>query len=217
MKTNKKDITSLFINIVIFINTVIITTLGVIRGPGKGQVGSDFVGIKYFKPYTIDSNVLMGVASLLLIVFLIIKLVKKTELPTWVNKIYYICTTTIILTFITVVLFLTPTLWIGGGFKSAAALYLNDMFFFHVANPILATVSFFLMKKEKLAIKDNFLAIIPMVIYSIVYSLNVAVFKTWPDFYGFTFGGKIFMIPIALITMYSAIYMIGFVLRKARK
>lgn len=213
MKITKKEIALLILNLFVFVNTVIITINGVIKGPSEGQVGENMTGINYFKPYTIDSNVLLAIASLLMITFLLIKVAKKNDLPSWLIKFYYVATTSIVLTFLTVIAFLFPTIWINEGFNKAASLFLKDMFFFHVSNPIVAVISLFLLRKEKLTFIDNFIAVIPMFIYSIVYVTNVAILNNWTDFYGFTFGGKNYLIPIVLITMYGVIYLIGLVFR----
>lgn len=207
---NKKTI--LIINLFIFINTLIITLDGIKNGAGKGQLGNEISGIRYFMPYTIDSNVFLAIAALFLVIALF-----KEKLSFKTYRFYYVATVSIVLTFLTVVLFLTPSLYLKGGFKAAISLYMYDMTFFHFLNPILACISFKLLNKKKLTTKDNFIAIIPMALYSIVYMLNVLVFKKWNDFYGFTFGGNTKIVPIVLIVMYLVTYLIGLFVRKVLK
>lgn len=209
-----KKISLYLIHSIIIISTIIIVILGVGKGASDGQVGESIVGVGYFKPFTIDSNVLMGITSLL---FIIIFLCKK-KIPTWMMLLHYASTISVLLTFLTVVFFLTPTMYMSGGFKSALALYIKDMTFFHVLNPILSLVSFLLLEEKiKLTIKENLIGVIPMFIYSIVYVLNVVILKNWSDFYGFTFGGNYQIVPLVLIIMYLVTYLIGFAVRKIKE
>ena len=44
---------------------------------------------------------------------------------------------------------------------------------------------------------------LPLVLYSLVYLTMVAILQQWPDWYGFTFGGKYALIPVVMLVMYS--------------
>ena len=62
-------------------------------------------------------------------------------------------------------------------------MYKNDMFFFHFLNPLLAFFTFlFFVKGDRLNWKEDFLGMVPMVIYSIFYVIFVLT-HTWRDFY----------------------------------
>lgn len=215
---NKKNIILLVINLFIFTATTIITINGVFNGASDGQLGSSIKGIRYFMPFTIDSNVLLGLCSLVLSIFLIKNLIKKdTVIPNWVLLLFYAGVVSTTLTILTVIFFLTPTISISSGFDRAITLYMKDMFFLHVLDPILGIIVFINVKSdEDYNLKDNFISIIPMFLYSIWYMINVLTGK-WDDFYGFTFGGKYMVIPIVLIAMYLVTFLIGFILRKLNK
>lgn len=215
---NKRNIILLAINLFVFIATTIITINGVFTGASEGQVGDSIKGLRYFNPFTIDSNVLLGLCSLILSIFLIKNLIKKEDkIPRWVLLLYYAGCVSTTLTNLTVIFFLTPTIGFSSGFSRALSLYLNDMFFFHVLHPILGVIVFIMVKSDKdYNLIDNLISIIPMIIYSIWYMINVLSGK-WDDFYGFTFGGHYALTPIILVVMYSATFLIGFVLRKLNK
>lgn len=48
-----------------------------------------------------------------------------------------------------------------------------------------------------------------MALYSIVYLICVIGRKIWEDFYGFTFGGRRWAVPIVAIVMYFAAFLIS--------
>ena len=80
----KKYIYSILLNVIILLSTIIIVYNGVTSGAGEGQVGIYLSGIAYFIPYTVDSNVLCALASLVMIVFSIRCLMnKKSTIPKW--------------------------------------------------------------------------------------------------------------------------------------
>lgn len=211
MKLSKKQILLLLINAFIVVSTIIITINGVSKGASSGQVGEDMIGWGYFKPYTIDSNVFAGICSLCVVV----SLLTKNKVSNSLYKLFYVSTVTITLTIMTVIFFLFPTMALQKGVRMASFLFRNDMLFFHLLNPILVAVSMFLMKDDiKISTKDNWHALIPMGVYALVYIYNVVIAKNWSDFYGFTFGGKMYMAPIAVIAMVSVTYLFGFIYRK---
>ena len=70
----------------------------------------------------------------------------------------------------------------------------------HVAAPVLSFVSFvFLEQHTRLSIRDALIAILPVVIYGIMYFLQVVVFKNWMDFYAFNSGGMWYLIMPVII------------------
>ena len=94
-------------------------------------------------------------------------------------------------------------------------MFSNDMFFFHLINPILSIINFVLLdKRYVLNKKEICMGISTTVIYSFVYLYNVVITKNWSDFYGFTFGGKLYMGLISIVVMYIATLLISFVLTK---
>ena len=158
--------------------------------------------IEMFKFYTVDSNILMAIISLIFICYEI-----KGEIP---NKIYLlkmIGTSAITLTFITTLFFLAPQY----GFY---AMYNNNNLFFHFIVPVLSIITYILYEKHDNKYKYAILGIIPMFIYSIYYTSMVLVnldnggltFKY--DFYGFL-NGNINNIFIVIPSIYLVSYLIS--------
>lgn len=197
---------SLIINAYIVISAFIVMIVGVCMGAGEGQVGDSMRGLGYFKAFTIDSNVLMGLIALMGLTFNINNLVsKKIEFPKWMTLTYLTGTTAVALTFVTVVVFLAPMFEIqGDGYMT---MFVDDMFFYHLVNPIMAIVNLiFFLPGDKITGKVKLVGLIPTFIYSIIYTICVAVLKIWSDFYNFTFGGKFVLIPLVLLVMYAATF-----------
>lgn len=213
-----KKVVLLILNSFIFISTTIVTIYGIINGAGDAQLGTHIIGWGYFIPFTMDSNILMGIISLIYLMALIKSIIKKSEMSHNIKVLYYVGTVSVTLTLLTVVFFLAPTQAIENhSIKSYFVNFKNDLFFFHFTNPIVAIISFFLMDSNKKAgIKENLWAVLPMAIYSIAYVTNVVFLKTWSDFYGFTFGGKMYLVPFVLIVMLGVTFLIGLILIKIK-
>lgn len=212
--SKKRNIIALIINAFIVISTFIIMIKGVSNGASSGQVGENMIGIGYFKPYTIDTNVLNGIVALMMATFNIYNLIEnKDELPRFLVVGQLISTVGVTVTILTVIFFLAPTFYMTH--RGVMWLFSNDMFFFHLLNPILSIINFVLLdKRYVLNRKEIYLGISTTVIYSFVYLYNVVLAKNWSDFYGFTFGGKLYMGFISVIVMYLATLLISYVLAK---
>lgn len=192
-------IIGLIINLFLFVSSMVVFFRIIYAPEGK---------LIYFRQFTNLSNIYMGIVSLLIFIFTLINFKKEYRLPKWLRIIQLSAVMGVMLTFLTVILFLVPTQvrnWTG-----FINMYKNDMFFFHFLNPLLAlSVFLFFVRGEKLTWKIDFFGMIPMVIYSIVYSVCVLTQK-WNDFYGFTFGGKQWAMPLSLLVMYIFTYLVSF-------
>jgi len=126
-------------------------------------------GIKLLKFFTLQSNILAGVASLFYIIFLIRENKTNKAVPTTVNMIKYIATIDLVITFLVVALFL--------GFitdEGYFSMYVNANFFFHFAIPVLNLISFlFFENMPNITIKQTFIGIIHLALYSIFYLIVV--------------------------------------------
>ena len=211
---------SMLLNLIIVILTVI--------GTYYMLNGIEFMGhednlsatkIEMFRFYTVDSNVLMGIVSLLFLISEIqILRCKKEKISRLLYILKLIGTVGTSLTFLTVVLYLGPISKNG-----MLSMFLNANLFFHLITPVLSIITFiFFEKTSKLDFKCTFLGIIPMFIYGIVYTTNVLIHanngKIDPiyDWYHFVQGGMyqlLFVIPI----MFIVTYIISFMLWKLNK
>ena len=213
----KKIKVSLILNILI----VILVTLGSIfmfTGftfmPSKTLLEAN--KIEMFKFYTVDSNILMGLISLLFIIYELKLLNNKIDMiPKRIYILKFIATSAITLTFVTTLFFLAPQ-------YGLYAMYNNNNLFFHLIVPLLALISYIFFEKHENEYKYAYLGIIPMFIYSIYYTLMILInlnnggltFKY--DFYGFL-QGNINNIYIVLPVIYLISYLISILLIKLNK
>ena len=214
MNSKKRNIIALAINSFIAVSSFVIMIKGVSKGASAGQVGESMVGLGYFKAYTIDTNVINGFIALMMATFNLYNLIEdKDELPRFLVVAQLVSTVGVTVTMMTVIFFLSPMQYMAfGGF---IWLFLKDMFFFHFFNPVLSIVNFVILdKRYKLNKKEIMSGIITTVVYSFVYAYNVLISKKWSDFYGFTFGGKLYMAAVSVIVMYLVSLLFSFVLVK---
>lgn len=181
----------------------------------------------YLSFFTIDSNILLAVASLTLLVFEVLVLLNKRKgIPHWVIVFKYVSVITTSLTMVTTVFVLSPL--VGAEFWK---LFVNSNLFFHLISPILGIVSLvFFENEEKMNWKVSFLPLIPMGLYAIFYITNVYTHldngKVDPnyDFYAFArFGILWTILMVFLMTAFtygSAIlihYLRGIKQKKSKK
>lgn len=108
---------------------------------------------------------------------------------------------------VTTIVFLAPYYSLLG--HSYFALFEGYLFFFHFFNPLLMILGYVLFSKSELLTKKTCLfAMLPMLLYTCVYAPMV-VTGTWDDFYGFSFGGRYYLIPIDVIVIASLCYLFG--------
>ncbi len=165
------------------------------------ESGNMTLGSQTFRYFTNLSNILVAVTASLLIPFNINSLLSgKDEIPLWALLTKFVGTVSVTVTFLTVVLFLGPTM----GWE---IMFAGPCLFLHLITPLLAILSFVLLESNlKIKFPYSFLGLAPTFVYSLIYLFTVAVTKVWPDFYGFTFGGKMWTIPLSLLAMYIATY-----------
>lgn len=212
-KVKRNHILSLVFNICIFLMMVVNAVFLYIK-KSDGFLKTDFSMFKFF---TTDSNILMGLVSLILIPFDILSIKdNKEKTPTFVTVLNLVSTTSVALTFLTVVCFLAP-LEIGKeGYFSA---FTGTNFCYHFLEPVFAIISFvFFVNKNRLRFYHSFYGIIPMVLYGIYYVSNIIIHfdngKINPeyDFYHFAFNGQLSSIYIVLPLMLVVTWLIAYLL-----
>ena len=135
-----------------------------------------------FKFFTTDSNVISAVAALIVIPFEIAALIKGEGLTTFPLVVKYIGTVVVVLTFLTVLFFLGPT-------QGYIEMFSGTSFYMHFLGAAIAFISFCFFEEGKLSKLWIIPALIPMVIYAMVYRHMVMgrgpLNGGWEDFYGF--------------------------------
>ena len=173
MKNNKLKI-SLVLNCIIVIFTLIASFMmftGLKFTNGEEPV-LETTKIGMFKFFTVDSNLLMGIISLIFILYEINVLKnKKEDIPKNIYILKLMSTTAVGLTFVTVFLYLGPIS--KGGIPSMIR---NSNLFFHLLIPLLSMITFTMFEKtNKLKYRYSFWGLVPTMIYAIFYLINVLV------------------------------------------
>ena len=192
------------------INVIFVTIATLMMFLGIHFMKSDFIlevsGISLLKFFTVESNILMGVTSLIIVLYS----VKNKIIPTWLNRLNLISTTAVTLTLLTVVFYLAPVSKYG-----YFSLFQNSNLFYHLIIPILSIICFVINTNSKtIKTKDSFCGLIPTFLYSIYYIIN-ALFHikdgkvlAEADWYGF-FSNGLFGSIITIIIMYLCSYAIS--------
>lgn len=215
MSSNRKyNGAAALLNTFIIISTIIVATIGVLYGAGEGQVGEDMRGAGYFKAFTNLSNILAAVCALVMLRFNIRNLKDDDDdFPRWAVLFYYTGASAVGLTFVIVLVFLGPMFKAMG--LGYFVMFRNHLFYLHFLNPLLCGISFSLLqRKHVFGVRENIIAIIPTVLYSVVYAYMVVIAKKWNDFYNFTLGGHFEFTPMIMIVMYGISFLVAFWLKK---
>jgi len=184
-----------YLNVFIFV-IVIINWIRMMLGLSNTGLASS--GLRSLKYFTVLSNLFEAYASMMW-------LYKKDE------KLKYIASVSLSLTFITVVLFLGPLF----GYR---IMFIGSNFWFHLIVPIIAVMEVIFLSKYTISKKDNLFALMPMFIYGLFYVGNIFIngVGSWPninDWYGFFTwgytGGVVVFVVISLAT-----YFMGYVIKK---
>ena len=215
MKAKTYRLIDLIFNIVIFLTTAWAVVYYFWSDPDV--LGSTRTAC--FRYFTTDSNVLEAVAAAVVCVFRVLQLKDPDrKMPVWVTVLRFTGTVAVALTLLTVVFFLAPVSCMSAGIGSVPFYFAGNVFVLHLSTPVLAIVSWILFDREgEITRRRSLWALLPTVVYSVVYLVLVVFVKVWYDWYGFTFGGRLYLAPVSMIAMYAVTWGIAWVLRKLHK
>ncbi len=198
MTTKTKRLSSFLICIFVTMSTAIIAIDGMLNGPGVGQLGTNMRGLNYFQAFTIDSNIFCAITLGIVGIYDLRWLLSRKKCRhSWVTTLQLMGASSTAVTMLTVFLFLIPSAYLSGG--NPWAMVEDDMLFFHVLNPLLASINFFFFRwKKSMQLRECIFATLPLAIYGAIYGLMVLVFGIWSDFYGLTFGGNSWLGTLAI-------------------
>lgn len=168
------------INAFIFLVTVFLLVRA-FRRDGCWSLEQGKTAMRYF---TCQSNLLCAVAALLCAITAL-----PGPIPRWIWTLKYIGTAAVTVTFLTVFLFLAPSI----GKDWAKILLTGASFFMHLLTPLLAIFSFCFLEKQGMAFPESLWGLLPLVLYGPLYLYRTVYDKTpkrWDDFYGFNKSGK---------------------------
>lgn len=193
---------------------IIISTAAAIAAFFMGAVDAlGSTGTACFRYFTTDSNVLALIASVLCLVYS-----KRGEYPTALRIFRFTAVTAVSITLLTVIFFLAPMAALRGrGLNSVMLFFRGNVFVLHVSTPVLSIIALMLDKHGGVSKRQAMWAISPVVIYSLVYVVNVVILKIWKDWYGFTFGGRYYLSPIVMVVMYLFTAAVALILHKVKE
>ncbi len=196
----------------VFNALVIIFTIGSVAyywfkvGTGNMQV----VGSTCFRFFTIDSNILCAITCAIMLVFNIRRL-KDNNLvtPQWAVIAKFLGMNSVMVTFLVVVVGLTPMNVFMNG-KPLFDLYTENSFFLHFLCPVMAFISVVIFEKwDNFDKKYMWLELCAVIVYGLVY-FPLVLTGVWPDFYGFTAGGRWYLMWIAPVGIGAITIGIGY-------
>ena len=131
---NKKEIVALVLNGVL----IVVGVLGLI-------FAVDIYHSLAITFYTIDSNIICLISSILFFIFMLIKK-NITEIPFFVMVLRFVATVCLIVTFLVVVAYIAPAkLWVPNGTyldNLKIVLLKGDMLYQHLLSPVISFISF---------------------------------------------------------------------------
>ena len=144
----------------------------------------DHMGLRTFCMFTVNSNILCAVGMLMALPYTIDGLRKKNlRMPIWMVDMLFAGVTSVGLTFVVSLCVLAPV-------KGFVLIFTGSRFFLHGLCPILAVIAFcFLMTSHIITLKESVFALLPVLVYALVYYFMVEILGPknggWNDFYGF--------------------------------
>ena len=190
--TNKERVRLIIgtaINIVVFVLEVICLCI-FIKYVVQGNQDNRF---RYF---TNISNLTVGAFALPTTILLLMSIIKgKMIYPKYFHIAKFIALTMTSLTFVVVLFALAPL-------TSLYEMYSNVKFITHLVVPVIAVVSYlFFEDKTEFNWKWSLLGMVPSIIYSVMYGVNVALLKRWPDLYQVNNQGLWYLFSIATVVV----------------
>ena len=164
---------------------VILTAYGMSRFFTVGGDGNmPVMNTQCFQYFTVDSNLLVALASLLLLIGQVRRLRGGPVPAKALLLLKAVGTTAVTVTFFTVFCFLGFLY----GFQSMIE---GVNLYMHLITPLLAMLSFVLLETQPpLRFRSTLLGLLPTLLYGSVYMTMVVALKRWYDFYGFNMRGR---------------------------
>lgn len=183
-----------FVNNVLLVALVIAAVLAMFFGSSGVLSAKHWLSFKYF---TVDSNVFVGISSLISLFYL---RKRNCQIPKWLMLFKLASTVSVGITFFTVMGYLGPLM----GYDQV---FLNANLYMHLIIPLLSMISFVLLEpKLDLKFNANLFAIIPVTVYGVFYQINVAAHNDYgniegADWYAFGTYGLGIGLVVLLVTI----------------
>lgn len=132
-----------------------------------------------FRFFTVLSNLFCAFTALILLVCELFG-----SMPAWAVILKFVGTVSVMVTFLTVLLFLWPST------GSIHGLWDGPELVMHLITPVLALLSFLCFERGTMSPWAIPLGILPVALYGWLYLNRVVVARTWEDMYGFNKNGR---------------------------
>lgn len=203
-------------NITVFVLVIVAVIWMMTDNSGISLSARKIQALRYF---TVDSNILMGIAAAVMAIAQI-KVVtgKRKSISTALYVFKLVSTVTVTITMLVTVFYLgfvIPT-----GFFS---LFYHANFIMHLAVPVLSIVVFVLYEKtDSIALKHTFFSYIPLVLYGVYYAvvsfshMENGVIENgydWYQFFSLGVSGALLVYPVFVVLT----FLLGYVLWKLNR
>ena len=202
LNLKQRTLIGVILNFIIFIETAVAMVWQIVFRGDAGPLGEFGSGFGSLQTFTNESNILCALIALALAIVGIRNLIKQEyNFSHGWRILQLIGATAVFLTFTIVLIFLSPLNATQSG--NFFELFSNSMFITHFLTPLLAALVFifFTPSESTITTRDNFLVLIPVALYGVVYITNVVFLQIWPDFYHFTLGGKTQFLPLVIMVI----------------
>ena len=165
--------------------------------------------------YTVDSNILALIASLLVGIYALKAYRSGVKIPESIKMLKYISVCCLTVTFIVVVLVLAPMNGIKG---YQMMLFSGDMLFHHLISPVLSILTFLMFDRVSYSnSKSASFALIPTIIYAVILiTLNLLRIVEGPYPFLRVYAQPFYLSLIWLILIVGGAYLIAYGLAKSK-
>lgn len=166
----------------------------------RGVEALTATGLYSLKFFTVLSNLLLGLASLVYAFYLVRYLRSGLIVPKWVHLLKYAGTVAVTVTLMTVLLFLGPTM-------GYAAMFAGVNLWLHLILPVLGIAEFvFLDTQRGLSFRETLYGVAPVLLYGIFYYGNILINGVGErpntnDWYGFTLFGEQYTLIVLMVML----------------
>ena len=159
------------------------------------------VDVQAFRYFTIDSNLLAALSSLVLLVTLPWRK-RGAGAPRWLWTLRLAATVGVLVTFAVVMVFLAPI-------RGYAYMLDGPDLYLHFVCPVLYALSFLLLEREAgVPARQALWGLVPVLVYGVFYLTLTVALRRWPDFYFFNQGG-LWPLSAALVLAATAAISLG--------
>ncbi|MBE5926602.1 MAG: hypothetical protein E7270_06530 [Lachnospiraceae bacterium] len=201
--TRQKKLILLIINIMLLIMEIIGTIFCFIDG-----------GIAALRYYTVLSNIMCGVISIIYI-FVLLKNMNVDDFVVfkWIKMLRFLVVVCLMVTFIVVVTVLIPT---NGASSISRYLFERANLFHHLLCPLFMTITYIVLEKEvKLGRREEMFTLIPTILYAIVtLTLNILRVMEGPYPFLYVYEQSVFESIIWVVVIIGGAYALAMGLNK---